>query len=816
MARAQAIADEVITALADWEMCVAPLGLAAPADLPCDTRWIAARAPGTVAQALSEAGLWRFEAPSPLDDNDYWHRARFTAQGMRLLRFHGLASIADVFIDGAPVLSSDNMFHAHELVFEARGTHDIHICFRGLTPAFERKARRAKWRTRLAQPPGLRNVRTTQLGRTLGFCPPVQAYGPYRAIELVEPGRARIANADMRATLDGATGVLDVAITCDAQGGVLRCAGFEAPLRRSGDRLVARLEISDVPAWLPHTHGTPHLHRVSADIDGVAVDLGRTGFRRVDIDRDHDGAGFGLILNGLPVFARGACWTSADLIGLSDTRETYLPLLARMRDAGMNMVRIGGTMLYEGGAFYELCDELGIMVWQDFMFAGFDYVAEDETFQANVAREARQFLSRTQASPSLTVLCGGNEVAQQAAMFGLPPATWSNALFDKLLPVIARDIRPDLPYVPNTPWGGALPFVPDKGVSHYYGVSAYMRDLGDARRAQVRFASECLCFANVPDRSAVALETDRAETKHVDFAPRIAGDTGATWYFDGVRNHYLEALYGVSAEALRQENPQRYLDLSRATSAEVMEHVFGEWRRAGSPTRGGLVWFLKDLWPEAGWGVLDFCGAPKAPYYGLKRALQPVQLVLTDEGLNGLRAHLVNETAAPIEATLHLFCLRDGATKVMNAERAVTLAPRATQTLDATALWGGFFDTTYSYRFGPPSHDATVGQLVGADGALLAEAFHFPLGRGNCVHELGLTARALRCGDDFALEISAQRLAQSVHILDPHFETEDNWFHLPPGAARRIALRRIDDSDAAPAGVVAAVNGESVSYSFDS
>lgn len=814
MARLRALACERVTPLTDWSLRVAAPGLPSPADAPDDAHSVAARAPGTVAQALSDAGLWRFDDPAPLDGQDYWYRARIVTQGQHLLRLHGLATIAEVFIDGSRVLSCDNMFHAHEIVFEGRGAHEIAICFRGLAPAFERKSRRARWRTRLAQPQGLRAIRTTLLGRTPGYCPPVHAYGPWRGIELVAPGALRIDDVDMRATLDGATGVLDVALACDGTGGFVECAGARAPLRREGERLVARLEIRDVAAWLPHTHGTPHLHDVRAEIDGVSIDLGRTGFRRIAVDRGADGQGFGLIVNDIPVFARGACWTSADPVGLSDAREIYAPLLTRMREAGMNMVRVGGTMLYEGDAFYELCDELGLMVWQDFMFAGFDYPAEDEAFRAGVAREARQFLSRTQGAPSLAVLCGGNETAQQAAMFGLPAATWSSALFDDLLPDIARALRPDVPYVPNTPWGGALPFVPDAGVSHYYGVSAYMRPLDDARRAHVRFASECLCFANVPEGD-VALEAERAETRHVDFAPRIAGDTGATWYFDGVRNHYLETLYGVSAAALRRDDPARYLDLSRATSAEVMEHVFGEWRRGGSPTRGGLVWFLKDLWPEAGWGVLDFTGAPKAAWHGLKRALRPAQLVLTDEGLNGLRAHLVNETAAPVAATLRLFCLRDGETVVMTATRAVTLAPRATASLDATDLWGGFFDTTWAYRFGPPAHDVTIGQLRDADGALISEAFHFPVGRGAATHDLGLTARVVRVDGGFALDIATRRFAQSVHISDPHFEAADNWLHLPPGETRRIALRTLDASGARPRGAVAAVNGERVVYAFE-
>jgi beta-mannosidase len=126
-----------------------------------------------------------------------------------------------------------------------------------------------------------------------------------------------------------------------------------------------------------------------------------------------------------------------------------------------------------------------------------------------------------------------------------------------------------------------------------------------------------------------------------------------------VRDHYVAELYAIPQE-LRQNNPAAYLDLGRAAVAEVMEATSAEWRRAGSPTRGGLVWFFKDLWPSSGWGVLDWRGEPKSAFYALKRAFRPVQLVLSDEGVNGLLLHLVNETATPIAAVVTLECLRDG------------------------------------------------------------------------------------------------------------------------------------------------------------
>ncbi len=303
-------------------------------------------------------------------------------------------------------------------------------------------------------------------------------------------------------------------------------------------------------------------------------------------------------VNGVPVFCRGACWSGVDVVALPFEAAAYRPLLELAVAAGMNMIRVGATMGYEGGAFYALCDELGLMVWQDFAFANFDYPAADPAFVASVEEEARQFLQRTQVSPCLAVLCGASEVAQQAAMMGLPAAHWTNTIFEDVLAEAVAALRPDVPYIAHSPHGGALPFVADEGVSHYYGVSAHRRPLEEARRAGVRFSAESLGFANVPDVAPVVLE-DGPSIAHPAYTERFAHDAAASWAFEGVRNHYCEALYGVDVAALRRDDPERFLDLARATSAEIMEATFAEWRRAGSPTRGALVWFLRDLLPGA-------------------------------------------------------------------------------------------------------------------------------------------------------------------------------------------------------------------------
>src|SRR5262249_19700566 len=151
-----------------------------------------------------------------------------------------------------------------------------------------------------------------------------------------------------------------------------------ASLSRAKDGLSGILELPDVDRWFPHTQGEPALYDLRIALDGLEIDLGKIGFREVVRDGD-----FSLSVNGEPGYCRGACWTPLDPVTLSSSREDLTRALTQVRDCGMNMVRVGGTMVYESDDFYELCDELGILVWQDFMFANFDY-PEDEAFLANV------------------------------------------------------------------------------------------------------------------------------------------------------------------------------------------------------------------------------------------------------------------------------------------------------------------------------------------------------------------------------------------------------------------------------------------------
>lgn len=776
-----------------WTLALTPAdAYETPSDIPASLESLHVSVPGTVAQALEAAEKFDRLAPTPLNDRDAWYRLTMISdvRERATLRFDGLSTIAEIFFNGVLIAASQSMFERLEVPVELTGADELAICFRALAPRLEKTGPRARWRPQMMNTQGLRLIRTTALGYMPGWCPEIHAAGPWRPISLI---RQNGILCTLQSSLDGAgTGTVSIALqgSRPIKSAKLGCAGYSADLSLDeGGTLSGELRITDVEQWWPHTHGRPTLHDVVLELDGTQYRLARTGFRQVEIDHGEDGKGYGLRVNGQPVFCRGAVWTTADIVRLPGTRPDYEPWLRKAAEAGMNMIRIGGTMTYETPEFFALCDELGIMVWQDAMLANFDYPARDESLRQHIVTEISQFLEATALSPSLAIFCGGSEMYQQGAMLGLPEQIWKGTLTEEVLPELLADKRPDAAYVANSPSGGALPFFPNTGVGHYYGVGAYCRPLEDARRADLRFAAECLAFANVPEQETLDRYLPGVAVHDPRWKAHAPRDRGASWDFEDVRDHYLKLLYDVEPDVLRREDGGLYLDMSRAATAEVMEATFAEWRRSGSPCQGALVWTLQDLLPGAGWGIIDATGRPKSVWHALKRAFRPIQVNLLDEGTNGLDIQLINETGNTFEGMLELTCLRDGAQPVVHAKRSITLSSRQSQTIAATDLFGAFFDTTYTYRFGPPSHDVTVARLRDvATGQVIADAFHFPLGRKKALHAANLQVAISQNNDIWSLEIGTDRLAQSVHVAAEGYRASENWFHLAPGESRKISL----------------------------
>jgi beta-mannosidase len=498
-------------------------------------------------------------------------------------------------------------------------------------------------------------------------------------------------------------------------------------------------------------------------------------------------------VNDTGIFCRGACWTTPDIVSLTAPEQTYRELLTLARDAGMNMLRVGGTMIYEADCFYDLCDELGILVWQEFMFANMDYPAGDADFAATVQIEAQAVVARLRRHPSVAIFCGNSEVEQQAAMLGLEPDRWSNSIFRELLPEVCAAGAPGVPYWPASPSGGALPFHADSGVAHYFGVGAYLRPLTDARRSNVRFASECLGFSNVPDQRVVdaLLPNGESPFHHPRWKARVPRDHGAGWDFEDVRDHYLAELFNVEPMRVRYSEMDRYLALSRVVTGEVMAQTIDEWRRMESTCRGAIVWFYQDLWAGPGWGIVDASGRPKPAYYALKRAMQPIAVSITEEGANGLHVHLTNDAPAELDGELAVTLLRNGATITSSERVSVRIPARSGMTLSADQVLEVFHDVAYAYRFGPPGHDVAVATLRDGDGRVLGESVRFSGSLSLPVEQEAILsghATELAAGV-VEIELQADRFAQYVALDAGDYVVDDNYFHMLPGSRRTVIAR---------------------------
>ena len=585
------------------------------------------------------------------------------------------------------------------------------------------------------------------------------------------------------------------------------------------------LRIPRVARWWPHTHGEPALHVVrlivGPDHSPIVIDAGRVGFRTLapgptaghDIDRD----GLFVHVNGVPVFARGALWTPLDIVSLAPSAAQLRSAIEMVREAGMNMVRLPGFGAYEQAAFHDLCDELGILVWQDLMYMSMDYPFADAAFGRLAEAEVVQLLGELGGRPSLAVLCGNSEVEQQVAMLGLDIGLARIPFFDDVVPTIVEAAALRVIYVPSAPFGGDLPIRPDRGVSNYYGVGGYRAPLSDARTSGILFAAECLAFANVPDDEALASLVPEPPGEPFVHNPRwkagVARDAGAGWDFDDLRDYYFAVLFGIDPGTLRRGHPDRYLELSRAVTGEVMVHVYGEWRRAGSPCGGGLILWLRDLVAGAGWGVVDNHGRPKTAYHHLRRILAPTAVWLVDEGIGGVIAHVANDGPTPLAARLRVGLYSDLELPVGGGEVHVELPAHGMAQRDIETVIGHFVDAAWAYRFGPPAQDAIVASLErdGAHGAeLLSQAFHFPAGRPLNLepeHRLGLAAAARQdASGGVLLTVTSRRLAYGVRIHIAGFAPTDDAFSIEPGGTRMIRLQPLGAGQPFAGGWLTALN----------
>ncbi len=682
------------------------------------------------------------------------------------------------------------------------------------------KRPRPRYRTRLVADQRLRFARASLLGRIPAWSPPSPAVGISGPTELrtesgasidsvtLTPGVGPDGEGELRVHVElaRADGLVGATLTCGEHSTALDIGSGPSPV------IVGSVRLPEVRRWWPHTHGDPNLYDVAVHLDlgpgGTETrSLGRTGFRSLGVDRGIDGEGFAIAVNGVDVFCRGSAWMPIDprdpCTGIDELRE----MLTRCRDAGLNMLRLTGVTGWEQPEFYDLCAELGIMIWQDLPLATLDQPT-DADFVHALRTETRSNLRRFSSSPAIAVVCGASERQQQAAMLGMDQAVITDAVASAVLAEELASSDLDVAFVACSPSGGHLPFIADRGVSHYYGVGAYLRPLTDARHANVRFSSECLAFANVPEAATIDGLLDDGETPptHPKWKQRVPRDRGAGWDFEDVRDHYVAIVTGEDAFALRQRDVDRYLELGRVTSAVVMTSAFQEWRRPTSSCAGALTWFLRDLWRGAGWGLIDSDGRAKAAFGALADTWSPVAIGLIDEGVNGVDVWVHNDRAERFTGTVELCLVRDTRSTQVHRTGIIAVEPHGSHHLRADELADRFTDPSDAYRFGPRDHDGVTARLLDEHGSTVARHVLDTSGGHTFRRSApGWSATAMTVVEGIvALDVHAIDLVRDLRIEDSAFTVDRHHVDVVPGEHRRFLLRH---SGAPPSSVtVGAVN----------
>jgi beta-mannosidase len=807
---------------ATWECRSTPEGLASePKDVAAldPAGWRRALVPGTAAASERAAGIDPYLAD--YDKCDWWFSCRFAAPRATstgtpyVLQLGGLATIADVWMNGGHILHAENMFRSYELEIDRlEEENELMIRFASLDAALRKKRPRPRWKSYLVSHQNLRFVRTTLMGRMPGWAETPAPVGPYKPVGLFRTDSARIVGRRMDTSCDGDQGSVRVDLRLRGaqrlSGASLVIGDHRAVMEVSevdGDVVVrGALRLGAVRRWWPHTHGDQPLYEVDLEIDGRRLRVGRVGFRTVELDRSDDG--FTLSVNGVPVFCRGAVWMPTDPVSMSSDQLEVRRMLELAKAGNLNLIRVPGTGVYQDEVFWDTCDELGLLVWHECMLAFYD-PPDEPGFVSELTAELGQQFDLVSGRPSLALVCGSQETEEQAAMNSLPRAKWGFPVLDCVIPDLVAGALPGVPYVTSNPTGGAVPYQMDSGVCQYFGIGGYLRPLDDARRARVRFAAECLAFATPPERRTIDEACGGAYKAGHDprWKQAVHHDAGRSWDLEDMQGYYTRKLFGVDPFEVRYGDPERALDLARATVVTVFETVMSEWRRTGSTCSGATVLALRDLRAGGGWGVVDILGRAKAPWFALRRMLSPVGMLVTDEGLNGLHLHLVNDRPDPVRGVVRVELFVRGELLVESVVERVEVDGRSGESIQVAQLFDGFRDLTDAYSFGPPAHDVVSLSFVGDEGETFARAIHLPAGIARALEpDVGLEAGAKVVGGAWTLSVTTRRFAQWVVVDVPGFRPDDSWFHLAPGETRSIVLHPEGQPGAPPAGEVRALN----------
>jgi beta-mannosidase len=430
----------------------------------------------------------------------------------------------------------------------------------------------------------------------------------------IAPGAARLAVGVSVEGLAGKTAELEVRITGHGQ---------DVTTRTGVDTSTVSVEciLPEPKLWWPHGSGAQPLYtavvalRLGEEVvDAVPVVFGVRTVRLLQ-EPDDEGRSFIMEINGRKIFCKGADWIPADTFLPRVTDEKYDRLLTMARDANMNMIRVWGGGIYEQDRFYELCDRLGLMVWQDFMFACGEY-PEIPSFLEDVRHEAEQVVLRLRNHPSIVFWCGNNECEWYFCTThpGKSPDKMRGAtIFRDLLPSVVDAVDGTRPYWRSTPFGDGFPNDEGNGNHHEWEVWSAWKDYNGYRDVKARFVSE-FGFQGPPDRRTmerIMLPEDR-------FPQSV------------VMEHHNKQVEGperlfrfMAAHFTMPSDWDSFFHTGQLMQAEALRCAVEHWRRRKYRTAGALFWQLNDCWPVTSWAVIDGDLRPKAAYHFARRFFAP-------------------------------------------------------------------------------------------------------------------------------------------------------------------------------------------------
>ncbi|GAB4334593.1 MAG: glycoside hydrolase family 2 TIM barrel-domain containing protein [Calditrichia bacterium] len=574
--------------------------------------------------------------------------------GFRLV-FEGLDTIARIFWNGELLGSAENMFRRYEFLLPESSflpKNRLRVEFEPpLSAGCRLEAQYGKLPVELC-PPRV-HLRKAQYSFGWDWGPAFPTVGIWKPVYLEPVRPARLRSVLFRTVeINGDMAVVEIEAATEeiSQGAyflrvVLEGHGFfrEELLPLKGNRLRTAMTVENPCLWWPRTEGDPALYQLRVflkDESGNVLNSRerQVGIRTVELETECEGQPcFRFRVNGRTLFVRGANWIPADAFLPRVTPEIYQKMLKNAASAGMNMIRVWGGGIYEDDTFYEACDRLGLLVWQDFMFACAPY-PQYEPFLQNIRQEAAEQIERLQTHPSLGLWCGNNECQWAWYMDTGQPANQmpGAVIFHNLLP---ERTATGVPYWPGSPFGNEKdPNHPGSGNRHQWDMWSGYQDFTAVAGDRSLFVTEFgfQAPANQPAWNTVLrAERQRPQDEAFEF-----------------HNKQMEGperlLKFIATHLPLPHSWNDLLYLGQLFQGLAVQHTLLYWRSRWPQTAGTIIWQLNDCWPVTSWSIVDYLGEAKTAWYLVRRAFAPQTLFLKKENgvITAVLSHLGRENRA--------------------------------------------------------------------------------------------------------------------------------------------------------------------------